>query len=156
MRATMSAVGTTPRPGAWPHFLGNSWSSIWIAATPAASYPCTVCRTIEETTEAGVGIGDQGHRHRGGDGAGPLEHVGVADEAGIGQPEMGRGDAVATHVEGVETGLVGDAGRHQVEHPRDDHQVTGPDPLGQTAPATGHVAPHRLTGHRRMVVTVGN
>ena len=34
---TISSAGTTRRPGVWPHFLGISWSSIWIAATPAAS-----------------------------------------------------------------------------------------------------------------------
>ena len=35
--STMSSAGTTRRPGVWPHFFGISWSSIWIAATPAAS-----------------------------------------------------------------------------------------------------------------------
>ena len=34
---TMSAMGTTRRPGVCPHFFGNSWSSSWIAAAPAAS-----------------------------------------------------------------------------------------------------------------------
>jgi hypothetical protein len=34
---TMSSIGMTPRSGVWPHFLGNSWSSIWIAVTPACS-----------------------------------------------------------------------------------------------------------------------
>ncbi len=35
--STMSSAGTTRRPGVWPHFLGISWSSIWMAA---ALPPC--------------------------------------------------------------------------------------------------------------------
>ena len=34
---TCRRVGTTRRFGVWPHFFGISWSSIWIACTPAAS-----------------------------------------------------------------------------------------------------------------------
>ena len=34
---TMSSVGITRRPGVWPHFLGNSWSSSWMALAPASS-----------------------------------------------------------------------------------------------------------------------
>ena len=37
IRVAISAAGTTRRPGRRPHFLGNSWSSSWIAAAPAAS-----------------------------------------------------------------------------------------------------------------------
>jgi hypothetical protein len=33
----MSAAAITRRFGVWPHFFGISWSSIWIACTPAAS-----------------------------------------------------------------------------------------------------------------------
>ena len=35
--STMSCVGTQRLPGVWPHFFGNSWSSSWMAVTPAAS-----------------------------------------------------------------------------------------------------------------------
>jgi len=37
MRFTASSSDTTRRFGVWPHFFGVSWSSIWIACTPAAS-----------------------------------------------------------------------------------------------------------------------
>ena len=42
-----------------------------------------------------------------------LDHLGVADEAGVGQPERGR-DAVARHVERAEAQPVGDPGRDHV------------------------------------------
>ena len=34
---TICSTGTTRRPGVCPHFLGNTWSSSWMAAAPAAS-----------------------------------------------------------------------------------------------------------------------
>jgi hypothetical protein len=37
MRPSISRAGTMRRPGSWPHFFGHSWSSIWIALTPARS-----------------------------------------------------------------------------------------------------------------------
>ena len=30
----------------WPHFFGNTWSSMWIAATPALSNSWTVRKTF--------------------------------------------------------------------------------------------------------------
>ena len=33
----MSLIGTTRRPGVWPHFFGNSWSSSWMPEAPAAA-----------------------------------------------------------------------------------------------------------------------
>ena len=35
--AAISGAGMTSLPSMWPHFLGATWSSIWIPATPAAS-----------------------------------------------------------------------------------------------------------------------
>jgi 2-methylisocitrate lyase-like PEP mutase family enzyme len=35
--ATRASAGVTRRPGVWPQRFGNTWSSIWIAAAPAAS-----------------------------------------------------------------------------------------------------------------------
>jgi hypothetical protein len=42
----MSAAGITRLSSIWPHFFGHSWSSIWIAATPTASYSRTVRMTL--------------------------------------------------------------------------------------------------------------
>ena len=44
--AAISAAGTTCLPSMWPHFLGITWSSRWIALTPAASYSWTVRITL--------------------------------------------------------------------------------------------------------------
>ncbi len=35
--AAISSAGMTSLPSMWPHFLGATWSSMWIPATPAAS-----------------------------------------------------------------------------------------------------------------------
>ena len=43
---TNSPRGTTWCPARWPQRLGVIWSSMWSAATPAASYVCTVRRTF--------------------------------------------------------------------------------------------------------------
>ena len=43
---TASSVGITCLPAMNPHFLGNTWSSRWRAAAPAASHARTVRRTL--------------------------------------------------------------------------------------------------------------
>ena len=40
--STASSIGMTRRNSVCPHFFGNSWSSIWMPAAPAAAYPRTV------------------------------------------------------------------------------------------------------------------
>ena len=37
MRPVISSSSTRRRPASWPHFLGQAWSSIWIAETPVRS-----------------------------------------------------------------------------------------------------------------------
>ena len=42
----ISAAGMTSLPSMWPHFFGATWSSRWMAATPAFSYAATVRITL--------------------------------------------------------------------------------------------------------------
>ena len=44
---TMSTVEITFLSSKWPQRLGDSWSSMWMAATPARSYSLTVLRTFK-------------------------------------------------------------------------------------------------------------
>ena len=54
----MSMIGTTRLNGVWPHFLGNSWSSIWIAGDAGFLVAAHGVVDVEQAAIAGVGIGD--------------------------------------------------------------------------------------------------
>ena len=43
---TISSAPISSLPLMCPHFLGITWSSSWIPATPACSYSCTVRTTL--------------------------------------------------------------------------------------------------------------
>jgi hypothetical protein len=44
--STISLASMTCLPSMCPHFLGVTWSSMWTAETPAASYSFTVRMTL--------------------------------------------------------------------------------------------------------------
>src|SRR5262245_31937748 len=96
---TFSAVGTTRRPGVCPQRLGNTWSSIWIAA--GALVTANRALNIEEAAEPGIGVADQGRRGVLADLLDSLHHFGVARQTGIGQAQGG-GHAKARHVQRAE------------------------------------------------------
>ena len=55
------AASMTSLPARWPQRLGKTWSSSWIAATPARSYSTTVRTTLIGRAIAGVCVGDDRH-----------------------------------------------------------------------------------------------
>ena len=84
---TMSSSGTTRRLGVWPHFLGNSWSSIWIAGHPGLLVAPHRVAHVEQPAIAGIGIRDDGRLRHLRDAADALDHLAIGRDAGIRQPK---------------------------------------------------------------------
>ena len=49
----------TALPAKWPHFLGKTWSSSWIASGARALEPAHHVRHVDRVAEAGVGVDDE-------------------------------------------------------------------------------------------------
>ena len=80
---------------------------------------------VEQTAKAGIGIADDRRRRPLADLGDAPHHLGVADEAGVGQPERGR-HAVARHVERLEPQPVRDfGGNHVVDAGSRDQPLAG-------------------------------
>src|SRR5271167_2851530 len=78
---------------------------------------------VEQTAVTGIAIGDQGGRRTIGDDRHAAHHVAEGGDAGIRQSEMRRHGAVAGHVKGFETHLVGDTRGYSVKHAGRDKQL---------------------------------
>jgi hypothetical protein len=100
-----SSRGVTRRgPSMWPHFFGQSWSSIRMQAAPARAYS-----DVHRVAVARVAVGDHRiARYRSGQAAQLVHHLSEADEARVGQAEARRGDAESAHERGGEPGFHGE------------------------------------------------
>ena len=88
--------------GVWPHFFGNSWSSIWIAVTPARLVAAHGVVHVEQAAEAGVRVGDQRRLDFSHDLGEARKHVAVGGDAGVGDAEVRSGEPEARGIERIE------------------------------------------------------
>ena len=70
---------------------------------------------VDQPAETGIGVRDQRRLDRRGDGAGPVDHVAIGDEPGIGHAEVRARYAIAGHVQRLEADAVGNPGREHLE-----------------------------------------
>lgn len=91
---------------------------------------------VHRCSVAGVRVRDERDAvEYGGDGSGPVGHLGLGEQPDVGQPVPGDGHARAAQIGGLETGARDEVGREAVEDPGSGDQAV----LGQqrTQPAAG-------------------
>ena len=104
----------TSLPAKKPHFLGKTWSSMWMPLTPMDSYSRDAAPDVDGVAVAGVAVGDDGDVDGVGDVAGVGHHLGLGQQANVGETLLRRG-AGAGHVHGAEPHGLGDLGVERVQ-----------------------------------------